>query len=610
MTTTKLFATTTLRDSFGLLSKNDKFKVLIVCAAQVFLSFLDLLGVLILGLLGVLSLNGIQSVTPSPRVINLLESLGIYQRTFQEQVAILGILAAALLVFKTIISIFLTKKILYFLSRRGALLTYELLRKLLSLPLIRIQEYKLQESLYSLTYGVSSVTIGIIGNLVLLIADISLLVIMTLALVIVNPLMAFFTVLFFGVVGFALFRMMHKKALSLGNIESRLTIECNQKILEILSMYRELLIRNRREYYAVNIGKLRLDLSNTLAEIAFLPNVSKYVIESSLIVGGLFFCAIQFLFQDSTQSVATLAIFLSASTRIAPAVLRIQQGSIQIRKSLGSASPTLRLFYAMKDVSGIDTVASELCYNHDGFDSKIVMSNVSFKYPSAQTWAINNVNLVIEAGKNIAIVGPSGSGKTTLVDLILGLIKPDHGAVVISGLNADQIPFSWPGAAGYVPQDVIVIDGTIKTNVTLGFPDTAETQDLVLHALTVAQLEEFVYNAHDGVDTEVGERGVSMSGGQRQRLGIARALFTKPKLLVLDEATSALDGETECDVADAIRNLKGEVTVISVAHRLSTVREADQVVYLEGGNIVSVGTFDEVRLAVPNFDRQASLMGL
>jgi ABC-type multidrug transport system fused ATPase/permease subunit len=161
-----------------------------------------------------------------------------------------------------------------------------------------------------------------------------------------------------------------------------------------------------------------------------------------------------------------------------------------------------------------------------------------------------------------------------------------------------------------VPQDVVIAAGTIRENIALGYPISEAKDELVTSALKVAQLEEFVANLPNGVDTEVGERGAKISGGQRQRLGIARAMFTRPHLLVLDEATSALDGETEASISDAIHAMKGSTTVVIIAHRLSTVRNVDKVVYLSEGRVVATGTFEEVRNTVPDFDKQAKIMGL
>jgi len=207
-------------------------------------------------------------------------------------------------------------------------------------------------------------------------------------------------------------------------------------------------------------------------------------------------------------------------------------------------------------------------------------------------------------------VGSSGAGKTTLVDVLLGILEPDSGTVQISGVTPLEAISKWPGAIAYVPQDVLVTNGSIRENVALGYPLEAATDELVNDAIRIASLAEFVATLPEGLDTNLGERGAKISGGQRQRIGIARALFTKPKLLVLDEATSALDGGTEESISSDIQKLKGSTTVVLIAHRLSTVRDADLVLYMDKGEIVARGTFEEVRNAVPDFDRQAKLMGL
>ena len=208
------------------------------------------------------------------------------------------------------------------------------------------------------------------------------------------------------------------------------------------------------------------------------------------------------------------------------------------------------------------------------------------------------------------MVGPSGAGKTTLVDLILGVLRPDEGEIKLSGHSPSVAIETWPGALAYVPQDVMISNGTVRNNVALGFPIEEATNELVNDALRIGQLIEFVEQLPEGLDTYVGDRGTRISGGQRQRLGIARAMFTKPHFLVLDEATSSLDGETEANISDSIQSMRGLVTVVMIAHRLSSVRHADVVLYLEAGEILASGTFEEVRNKIPNFDKQAQLMGL
>jgi ABC-type multidrug transport system fused ATPase/permease subunit len=216
----------------------------------------------------------------------------------------------------------------------------------------------------------------------------------------------------------------------------------------------------------------------------------------------------------------------------------------------------------------------------------------------------------ISAGEFVAVVGSSGAGKTTLIDTLLGVFEPNIGLIKISGLPPKQSITKWPGAISYVPQDINIFAGTIRTNVSFGYPKDLASDEMVWEAVNFAELGDVVKELPNGLDTEIGERGIKLSGGQRQRLGIARALFSKPQLLVLDEATSSLDSETELKISKAIQNLKGKVTVVIIAHRLSTVRKADKVYYLEDGKIKASGSFEEVRKISPEFDQQAKLLGL
>jgi ABC-type multidrug transport system fused ATPase/permease subunit len=600
----------TIGRSARVLSPSDQLKILVVAILQVCLGVLDLLGVLAIGLVGALSVTGVQSTQPGGRVNSVLQFLRISDASFQTQAAILGASAVVLLVGRTLLSILFTRRILFFLSRRGAKISADLISRLLSQSLLTIQARTTQETLYSVTRGVEFITVQVLATTVVIVSDVSLLLIMGIGLFIVDPIAATGTFLVFAVIGISLYRLMHVRAGALGFKSSQLNIRSNEKIVEIFSSYRESVVRNRRDYYAREIGKMRFDLADTSAEINFMPYISKYVIETTVVVGALLIGSAQFVFQDATQAVATLAIFLAAGTRIAPAVLRLQQGSIQIRGSLGMASPTLDLIDALGATPLIEIVDDTVDVAHTGFVADIQIENVSFTYPGKNDPAIAEITVSIPTGSSVAFVGPSGAGKTTIVDVLLGVLSTDTGLVTVSGLPPLAAVAKWPGAVSYVPQDVVISNGTIRENVALGYPAEVATDELVMSALKVANLDSFVIGLPQGVDTPVGERGAKISGGQRQRLGIARAMFTRPHLLVLDEATSSLDGETEASISEAIHALRGSTTVVMIAHRLSTVRNADIVVYLSEGKVMAIGTFEEVRKAVPDFDHQAKLMGL
>lgn len=600
----------TIGRSARVLSPSDQRKIIAVAILQICLGALDLLGVLVIGLLGALSVTGVQSTQPGSSVNSVLQLLRISEASFQTQAVILGASAVVLLVGRTLLSIFFTRRILFFFSRRGAKISANLISRLLSQSLLTIQARTTQETLYSVTRGVEYITLQVLATSVVLVADISLLLVMGIGLFVVDPITATGTFLVFSVIGFSLYRLMHVRAGALGAKSSQLNIRSNEKIVEVFSSYRESVVRNRRDYYAREIGRLRFDLADTSAEIYFMPFVSKYVIETTVVLGALLIGAAQFVLQDATHAVATLAIFLAAGTRIAPAVLRVQQGSIQIRGSLGAASPTLDLIDALGNAPFVENVDDTVDVLHEGFVADIQIAGATFTYPSKSTSAITDVTLTIPAGSSAAFVGPSGAGKTTIVDVLLGVLNPDTGHVTISGLPSLAAVAKWPGAVSYVPQDVVISNGSIRENVALGYPADVATDDLVMSALKVANLDDFVAGLPQGVDTPVGERGTKISGGQRQRLGIARAMFTKPHLLVLDEATSSLDGQTEVSISAAIHALRGSTTVVMIAHRLSTVRNADIVIYMAAGKVIATGTFEEVRKAVPDFDRQARLMGL
>lgn len=596
--------------SFRLLQRSDRAKVIAVTLLQILSGLLDLLGVAIIGVLGALTVIGFGTGQPGDRVTAVLRVLNLEGQTLQEQAIVLGTAAAFVLTLRTIISVIFTRRTLFFLSRRGAFISEDLISRLLNQELLDIQKRNVQETLYSVTQGVNIITMGVLATTVTMISDASLLIIMSGGLLFIDPTIAISTFLIFSILGLAIYKLMNVRARNLGVRNSVLSVKSSQKISEVLEAYRENIVRDRRYYYSREIAKHRSEIANSLAEMQFMPHISKYVIEATVVLGGLLICGLQFWLLDAKQAVATLAVFLAAGTRIAPAVLRIQTGAIQIRMNLGAAKPTLDLIDELKHLSPIGKSQDNLNTAHSGFIPEVSMKEVHLSYPNKNDFALSNVSLSIAPGSVIAIVGSSGAGKTSLVDVLLGAILPSKGSVTISGETPANVIKQWPGAIAYVPQNVMVSEGTIRENIALGFPITEATDELVMSALAVAQLDQYVLNLPSGLDTYIQEKGTNLSGGQRQRIGIARAMFTKPKLLVLDEATSSLDGQTEAYISDAIRALKGDVTVITIAHRLSTVRDADAVIYLDRGVVAAVGSFDEVRKAVPNFDDQARLMGL
>jgi ABC-type multidrug transport system fused ATPase/permease subunit len=606
----KLSTARVIRRSLDLLPNTDKQKFAIVILLQLLLGLLDLLGVAIIGIIGALSIAGINSGVPGDRTLQVLELLNLDNMSFQVQVALLGLGATFFLLARTFFSIFLSRKILSFLSYRGASISSTLVSKLLTQPLLGIRKNNSQETLFALTSGIQNLTMGVLATAINLISDFSLLLLLGLGLFYVDWITAVAALIFFVIVTLVIYYFSSTKSHNLGKVNTELGITSAETILEVLNVYRELAVRNRREYYSRRIATDRNNLAGILAQIQFLPNISKYVMESSMVIGGLFLASVQFLLSDAKHAFATLTVFLAAGTRIAPAVMRVQQGLILLKGAVGAAGPSLNLVTELAEAELSKSSSDVLKTEHFGFNPTLTIKNASYTYPGNEIETLTDLTLRIRAGEAVAIVGPSGAGKTTLIDLILGLLEINVGEVSISGESPAVAIEKWPGAIAYVPQDVVIISASVKENLGIGFPESSISDDSCWEALRVAQLEYFVRSLPEGLLTKISESGSNLSGGQRQRLGIARALLTKPKLIILDEATSSLDAQTEVDISNAILALRGSVTTITIAHRLSTVVHADNVLYIDKGRKLAEGTFEEVRTQVPDFDKQAQLMGL
>ena len=598
--------------AFNLLAERDQFRLKLISLVQVLLGILDLVGVAFIGILGALSISGVQSRTPGTRVHSILKILQLENFSFQSQSAAIGIIAISFLILKTLLSVALTKKSLFFLSLKGAQISAKLIEDLLGRDIQEIRKRGSQEILYSCTSGVYGITVGILSTGVSLFADLSAVGLILIGLLAFDPIMALLTCTLFATIAFVTFKLQQERARELGLELSRLAVQSEEQIVEILSAYRELVVHDRQSFYIQNIRKQRLELAATQAEMSFMPQISKYIIEISVLVGGVLISAVQFLRLDATHAFATLAIFLAAGSRIAPAVMRLQQNLVLMRNSIGISSATFQLIEELYADNHTHVRENQSVFEGKTktFEGKIRIENVSFRFHDSDKNQLTDISFNVEPGSVIALVGPSGSGKSTLVDLLLGILKPTSGIVEISGMAPNAAIKKWPGLISYVPQEVLITKASLLENVGLGFSVDEIDQALALTSLRKAKLEELIGVGDSGFSQSILERGGNLSGGQKQRIGIARALYTEPELIFLDEATSALDVSTESEISDALQALKGNVTLVLVAHRLSTVRNADLVIYLDSGKIIAQGTFEEVRLQVPQFDRQANLLGL
>ncbi len=623
---TVLFGANTLNTSikksvqkaFALLSKRDQRVLFVATGLQMLLALLDLAGVLLLGLVAAAAAG---AATGTPLNVSGISILSDLLPTDTTSIIVMAFIAAILLVSKSIISLFLTRRIFRFIANRQAMIAGSIAERLLNRPLLELQVRSSQETTAALTTGINAITIGTLGPSIVIGAEISLVVTMAVGLIFVDPLVALFTVVFFGSVTLLLQSLLGNWAQSLGLRSTTAEIGSMVSIQDALQTYREVTVAGRRRLFISRFQNLRWEAANVQADTYILNQVGKYVFEISLILGGGLLVFIMAVTRDVTAAVAIITVFLASSSRIFPSLMRLQTSMANIRNSTGTAEYTYRLVDALTKAEENyapakvpETTAREfnaaIHAEFPGFSPTVECANVSLYYPMADQPALSNVSLSISAGESVALVGSTGAGKSTLADIILGVLFPSSGNVKISGLQPLDVVSKWPGAMAYVPQDVKVLSGTVRENVALGIPPEEIDDSLVWEALERAHLADFLSQDRLGMETEVGENGVQLSGGQRQRLGIARALYSRPRLLVLDEATSALDAETEKDITETLDSLVGEVTLIVIAHRLATVRNCNQVIYLLDGEIASTGSFEHVRNSVPDFDSQAKILGL
>ncbi len=426
-------------------------------------------------------------------------------------------------------------------------------------------------------------------------------------LVVTQPLTALLTVVYLGLIAGVLYVWLTKKSYVAGRVNRDSAMRMSTLVSEMISALKEITLRNKAQEVGDVVFVSRSRAAHSRSNIRFLAAVPKFVIDMALLGGFLLIGTVSFLTGGLESALAAVAIFGIAGFKMVPSLTAVQSQLALTQSTLPYTSIVMEDIKRMDSYSDRDDNIGGL---RIGAEPRLLtLRNVGFTYPGASSSAVGGIDLEVPIGSSVGIVGQSGAGKSTLIDILLGLLTPSMGSMQLDGVPLEDVLADWRSRVGYVPQDVAIFDGSIAQNVALTWGDDFDEQR-VREALRKAQLLETVEVRAGGIHGKVGERGLALSGGQRQRLGIARALYVNPLVLVLDEATSALDTATEAAVADAIRELHGEITVISVAHRLSTIRHSDQVCYMKDGAIVSRGSFDEVIAGNPEFAQQAMLAGL
>jgi ABC-type multidrug transport system fused ATPase/permease subunit len=428
-----------------------------------------------------------------------------------------------------------------------------------------------------------------------------------LVLAVAQPATAAMTLVYLGLIGILLYLVVARRARLAGEVSLRFAILTSRLILGMVQSLKEIALRGKLDEVGAIVESSRRRATRARANIMFLGQVPRYALESGLIGGFVLIGFVGFWVGGAAGALTSVALFSVAGFRMAPAVVRTQSVLAEMTSNAPHARVVLdEIALSEKASEEFNSANQQLLQDEP---QRLTFQDVTFTYAGAPKPALKHLSLAIDMGTTVAFVGPSGSGKSTLIDMILGFLQPHSGSVLIDDVPLADVTESWRPRLGYVPQDVSIFDGTVAENVALSWSGEYD-EKAVTRALEQARLLETIEARPDGLRAKVGERGLALSGGQRQRLGIARALYPEPLVLVMDEATSALDTKTEAEVNDAIAELRGKTTLILVAHRLSTIMQADTIFYMRDGEILDQGTFAELIERVPDFAQQAELSGL
>jgi ABC-type multidrug transport system fused ATPase/permease subunit len=450
------------------------------------------------------------------------------------------------------------------------------------------------ETLRTLSLSVSQVITGVVGGSVSLLANIAVSIAVLLGLVLSSPIVAVTVGVYFAAIAAFWVRGVRGGLMRRGQRIQVLQEEQFRLVMQGLAAAKELQLRGRALFYADEAVARTRSLNAIGRGVTVINGSLRYVLETALVVGAVLIVAVADVVGGKGAALPAVGLVLAAAFRLLPALNQVLFLYNQVQYS----TPAIEL--VEEEVRTFVTSAPPASPEGDGPVSPLQLTDalrldeVTFRYPTRNEPALNHVSFSVQAGESVGIVGPTGAGKSTLLDVLLGFLAPDTGSITIDGAPMAECRQSWQRSIGYVPQDVYLVDETLRVNVALGWRGDEIDEEAVVEAIRLAQLDDVVRELPDGLETVVGERGVRLSGGQRQRLGIARALYVRPTVLILDEATSNLDTATERRIVETLAGLRRELTTVVVTHRLTTVRDCDRILYLDKGTLRLAGSFDDL----------------
>lgn len=585
--------------SLSNLTNKQKIHYFVLVSVRTFSGLLDVGGIASVGVLAAIATSGLNGG-------NRKQFLGITLPTVSPEVLVL--LAGSALVFfvlKSAISIWVTRSTAIYLADLESTLSQEIAESILGKDLISKQRYSRAEMSWILLDSSSHAFSGILLNFSSVIADGFLVAVVTVVFCFVNFGAALASITYLIIVVGLIQYWLHRRLLKAAEESTTGNIKANQLIEDMSSTFKEMSVYRVRDFFFSSYEQSRVSVSRSNASMRYLGGLPRQLMETALIFGIVLFIGWQLSTNSLEGAMGVLGVFLAGGLRIVGSLIPLQ-GSLSNIKSESTEAQAAQnaLILARKDVPPPHENNPGLIIDTEIHKEIMTFSDVSFIYPGATHNVISNLNFSVDTGQRVALIGPSGAGKTTLADLALGLINPTSGKINIHsssrGTEHENI--------SYVPQQPGIISGTFKSNIALGVDFESVDLRHLEEVIKIVGLEDLVHSWEFGLETIIGSGAMQLSGGQTQRVGLARALYFKPNILLLDEATSSLDAASEAFISDAIMNLPREVTVIVIAHRLSTIQAADKVFLLEEGKITASGTFAELRATHPLIEEYVALM--
>ena len=597
---------TTTRFAFKLLSSKDKVNLASMVLFQIAFGLIDLVGVFLLGVISsnFWSTHGSGGLGISTTLTRFLDFFHLQNRSVIQ----LSIFTCVLFVLKALFSTLNARRLYSHLARFTNDISINFVQLYLGTPYVFLRKLNEQRFYFAFTDGLNSLIIGVLGSLILLISDGFLLLFLFTALCLVNFSATLIMLLFFCALAVSLLKWIAPKVRAIGNSLGSLSNLSRESLLDVREMYPTIRSQDQMGFLTSKITRIRAESSSAFARGEWLISVPKNVLEISAILGVFLIIIYASTATGKGISVALVSLFFAASSRIVPALIRIQGNWLAYSRSVGYSIEGMEMYRLVRGHGSlVPRKDSEqlLTRQLNSTNTAVSLKDVCFRYPDGVKDSISHVTFDIQKGEKVAIVGDSGAGKTTLANLILGLYQPTSGEFIESFSNETHSTVRY----GYLPQVPHIISGTLLENIVLTDRKEDIDFDRLERSLQDARIAEFVEKLPQKIETPLGPRGVSLSGGQKQRIALARVLYSNQDVIVLDEPTSSLDAETDDIVSEMLVNKLEQKTVIIVAHRYSTIRKVDRILYLHHGEVVCFDTWDVVRSTVPKFELQANLQG-